>query len=105
MWNVKGQNLSMADGDYGIILPILIKGTPLTASDSVRMTIKHDKTGVVLVKEFTEIEDNTVQFKLTEEESALFHIGAYVYSLDWYHEGQWMCNIIPSAYFTVVKKI
>ena len=53
-WNVTNLNLSMAEGDYGIALPV--------------------------------------------------PVGGYVYCLDWYQNGNFMCNIIPSAQFKVVDK-
>jgi hypothetical protein len=41
---------------------------------------------------------------LTEEESALFRVGDYVYSIDWYQDGSFMGNLIKCAAFKVVEK-
>jgi hypothetical protein len=104
-WSVNGQNLAMAEGDYGIKLPVTIKGTTLGAQDSIKLTFKAAVNGEeILSKEFDGIIDNTVSLELTEEESALLPVGAYVYSLDWYQSGNFMCNIIPSASLKVVDK-
>lgn len=58
----------------------------------------------ILVKEFTNISDNQVVIQFTAEESALFPVGVYVYALDWYRDGDFMCNIIPYSSFRVVDK-
>lgn len=103
MWTVSGTNLSMAEGDWGVELPVTIDGVTFTASDSVKITIKRGST-VLVEKEYTNISDNTVKLELTEAESSLLLVGNYVYSLDWYQDGVFMCNIIPVGLFKVVDK-
>ena len=105
MWAVNGQDLKMCEGDWGVELPITITGATFSASDEVKLTIKTAVNGdVVLTKTFTNISQNTVNLELTEAESALFPVGNYVYSLDWYQSGNFMCNIITIAPFKVVEK-
>ena len=104
MWVVQGNTLSMAEGDYGIQLPITVSGTQFTLSDKIRITLKTAKNGTeILTKDYTP-QDNTVNFELTEEESELFPVGVYAYSLDWYQDGAFMCNIVTAATFKVVDK-
>lgn len=104
MWVVQGNNLSMAEDDYGIQLPIEVHGTVLTENDTIRITFKSAKNGQeILYKDYTP-QENTVTLEFTAEESALFTIGTYVYSLDWYQNGLFLCNIIPCASFKVVDK-
>lgn len=105
MWAVQGMSLQMAEGDYGIELPVTISGTTLAASDSLKFTFLTAKNGrVILEKEFTNISENTVNLELTEAETALFEPKTYVYRLDWYQDGNFMCNVIPEATFRVVDK-
>ena len=105
MWNVSGTTLIMTEGDFGIQLPVKISGATLAAGDSVKLTFKAKQNGdELLVKDFDSITDNTVELELTEAESALFPVGSYVYSLDWYQDGNFMCCIIPSATMKVVDK-
>ena len=105
MWAVQGMSIQMAEGDYGIQLPITVSGTTLTASDALKITILTAKNGrVILEKEFTDISENTANLELTEAESALFEPRVYVYRLDWYQDGQFMCNLISEAMFRVVDK-
>lgn len=95
----------MSEGDYGIKLPVTVSGTTLTASDSLRFTFKDSRNGkVLLVKEFANIEDNTVDLEFTQEESALFSFGNYVYSLDWYQDGNFQCNIVEVGILKVGDK-
>ena len=105
MWVVNGQELKMVEGDWGIQLPIVISGTTFSASDEVKFTLKKSVNGdVLLTKTFNNISQNTVNLELTEAESAALPVGKYVYVLDWYQNGAFMCNIIPTASFKVVDK-
>ena len=105
MWASIGNNLKMAEGDFGIALPITITGPTFTSSDAVKLTIKDRVNGnTILEKDFTNISQNTVSLELTSAETALLPVGNYVYSLDWYQLGQFMCNIILSAGFDVEDK-
>lgn len=104
MWRVHTNSLFMAEGDFGIQLPVLVTGTTLTNSDTLKFTFKTSQNGVeILAKEFTP-ENNEVPLEFTQEESGLFPIGKYVYSLDWYQNRLFMCNLIPCGDFTVVDK-
>ena len=105
MWDVRNSDLSMTEGDFGIILPVTINGATLEADDSIRLTIKDTQNGdAIVTKEFTAIVDNTFDFEISETETALLNGGVYVYSLDWSQNGNFMCNIIPCAKFKVVDK-
>lgn len=102
MWNVIGINLQMTEGDFGVALPITISGVTLGAQDSVRFTLKQNGE-TIITKDFTNITANTVQLTFSEIETP--RLGAYVYSLDWYQSGTFMCNIVPCAAFKVVDKV
>lgn len=105
MWNTTGLNLQMCEGDFGIDLPITISGTTFVNTDSLKLTIKDFVNGTTLIeKDYTAITNNTINLILTSSESALLPVGKYVYSLDWYQSGQFMCNIIPISSFKVVEK-
>ena len=105
MWMVSGQALKMVEKDWGIELPISVSGITFTAQDAILFTLKTEDNGdTLLEKEFTNITQNTIRLELTEEESNALKVGTYVYSLDWYQDGAFLCNIIPSAMFKVVDK-
>ena len=105
MWNVNGQNLTMVEGDWGIKLPITISGVTFAANDEAKLTIKTAVNGNELVsKTFANVEHSTVNLELTEAESAILPVGTYVYLLDWYQDGSFLCNIIPHGLFKVVDK-
>lgn len=104
-WSETGQNLSMAEGDFGIKLPITVSGITFSQSDEILLVIKTKINGEdVLTKTFSNIIENTIDLELTEAESALLAVGTYVYRLDWYQNGAFLCNIIPTAEFKVVDK-
>ena len=103
MWNVNGTMLTMAEGDWGVKLPVTVSGVTFANSDSVKIVIKSGET-TIIEKEYTSITQNTVNLELTEAESALLPVGSYVYRLDWYQDGAFMCNIIPISTFKVVDK-
>ena len=103
MWNVNGITLNMTEGDWGVKLPVTVTGVTFTANDSVRIRIQRDET-TIIEKEYTNITQNTFDLEFTEAESALLPVGSYLYSLDWYQDGAFMCNIIPSGMFLVGDK-
>ncbi len=104
MWAVKDNDIKMAEGDWGIELPITIDGITFTENDVLKFVFKDKMNGeTILEKEFAPVE-GTINLVLTEAETALFLIGTYVYSLDWYQSGAFLCNIILSAIFRVVDK-
>ena len=103
MWNVNGITLNMTEGDWGVKLPVTVTGVTFTANDSVRIKIQRDETAII-EKEYTNITNNTFDLEFTEAESALLPVGSYLYSLDWYQNGAFMCNIIPSGLFMVGDK-
>ena len=105
MWYVSENNLQMAEGDYGLKLPVTITGTTFGAGDAVKIIFKDQKNGTtILSKDYGSIQQNTVNLEFTEAETALFPVGTYVYSLDWYQGGNFMCNIIPVGTLKVVDK-
>lgn len=105
MWAVNGQDLKMCEEDWGIELPVKITGTTFSEHDEILFTLKDEMNGnTVLTKTFSNITDNTISLSLTEAESALLSIGSYYYSLDWYQDGAFMCNIVPASQFKVVDK-
>lgn len=103
MWNVNGITLNMTEGDWGVKLPVTVTGVTFTANDAVRIKIQRDET-TIIEKEYTNITQNTFDLEFTEAESALLPVGSYLYSLDWYQDGAFMCNIIPSGMFLVGDK-
>ena len=105
MWRSSGNNLSFVEGDWGIAETVNIHGIEITANDSFKFTFKDRRNGsLILEKEFTALEDKSLELVLTEQESQLFHPGSYVYSLDWYQNGMFMCNIIECGGLKVVDK-
>lgn len=105
MWDVNGLSLSMAEGDYGIALPIRIRGASFSEGDSVSMSIKTAKNGQTkLTVTFSNITGDTFDLQLTSAQSAELPVGSYVYSLDWFNNGEFLCNIVPIAVFKVVDK-
>lgn len=103
-WTVKNTTLSMAEGDWGVALPITVDEVTFTEHDVLKFTFKDQNNGTTLLtKEYTPVE-NTVNLSFTEAETALFPVGQYVYSLDWYQSGAFLCNVIPTANLKVVDK-
>lgn len=110
MWIVKSPddpNIGMAEGDYGIRLPYEVTGVTIGAGDSVDFVIKATPDGEDIVKKTYDALDivaNVIPLELTAGESALLPKGLYVYRLDWYQDGHFMCNLVPKATFKVVDK-
>ena len=105
MWTVlAGSTIQMVEGDYGLELPITVSGITLAANDEIRVKIAKGDN-VLIEKTYGEISQNTVTLMLTEAESALLPVGNYCYSLDWYQDGAFMCNVIQRNGLRVVDKL
>ena len=105
---LKGKNdkITMTEGDYGIVLPIKINGAIINNDDILKFTVKENSNKEeIFTKDFKIEQDNTLNFILTEEESKKFPPAVYVYSLDWYREGNFLCNLVKKALFEVEDKI
>ena len=100
-----GKKIIMTEGDYGLDLPIKIVGATLQSNDEIRMLIKTQRNGTVLLeKNFENIQNNTIDFSLTKEESSVFKPVNYVYVLDWYRDNEFLCNLVPDGTFKVEDK-
>jgi len=105
MWAVNGNDLKMVEGDWGVELPITINGVTFSEHDEILLTVKDKLNGsTILTKTYANITQNTITLEFTEAESALLPVGGYVYSLDWYQDGAFLCNIIPLSQIKVVEK-
>lgn len=106
MWVVNGNNIKMAEGDFGVGLPVTIDGVTFASNDEMIFVVKKNQNDAdpVFTLTFSDIVDNTIEINLTQALSDLLSVGTYVYSLDWFQDGEFMCNIIPSASFKVVDK-
>ena len=108
MWNLiteDGANISMVEGDYGIVLPIVVDGIEIDPSDSIKFTVKDGRNGTeIFNKDFTGITDNVIPLSLTSTESGYLSAGKYVYNLDWYQNSTFLCNIVNCAMLKVVDK-
>ena len=103
MWKADGNNIQMTVGDYGIKLPISVSSITVGQYDEMRFKIAN-QNAAVLELTFSNISDNTIDLELTAEQSAKLRVGSYIYSLDWYQNGSFMCNLIERALFKVVAK-
>lgn len=103
MWKAKGTEIQMDQGDFGVVLPFIVKGVTLTASDCFRFVFMSPQDGhAILQKDITDVQQNAVNFVLTEAESAMLSGGAYVYDLDWYQDSVFNCKLIQNGIFKVV---
>lgn len=105
MWACYGTTLAMTEGDFGVELPVIITGPTFTASDELRIKIVGTDGTTIIEKTYDNITNNRFSLEFTASESALLPIGKYNYSLDWYQNSVFMCNIIPSGKLEVSDKI
>ena len=104
MWVANGNDLKMAEGDWGVELPITISGVEFTANDVLKLTFKKGMNTTPILEQTYTPENNAINLVFTEAESELFTVGTYVYALDWYQDGLFLCNVIPCASLRVVDK-
>ena len=106
MWAVKGNNIEMTEGDWGVTLPITVSvGATITASDQFKLEILDGHNGnVIISKDYSNISNSTINLALTSAETAKLKPMSYVWRLDWYQAGSFLCSIVPEASFKVVDK-
>lgn len=104
MWSGDVNRLIMTEGDYGVELPVTITGVTLDANDSLRFSFVDSEGNLILEKDYSEIVDNEVALSFTEEESAQLPAGAYAYSIDWYQDSNFLCNLVVGCVLRVVDK-
>lgn len=105
MWTVKNKNIRMIEGDYGIVIAFRGKGISFSAADTVKFTFKSAVNGTsILTKQVTGLSGNIVELYFTSSETSSLPVGQYVYSMDWYRNNAFMCNLIPSGILTVEEK-
>ena len=102
-WTINGTKLTMAEGDYGVQIPITFTGGTITSSDEIMFILNSNGT-TILTKTFSNIEHNTINLEITAAETALLPVGEYSYGLDWYQNGAFMDNVIPTSQFKVIRK-
>lgn len=101
------QKIGITEGDYGKVLPLELEDldTELTSDDKFSLKIFKEIDGKPIIEQVYEnIVDNTIEFKLTKEESALLEIGSYYYDIDWYQENVFLTNIVKKKIFEVSEK-
>lgn len=108
MWNTKSKgstDITMTEGDWGVSIPIVVQGIEIDDDDSVLLTIKKTKNGkAYLEKTFTNIEANTIDLAFTESESDDLKVGSYLYTLDWYKNGEFYYCLVNNGKLKVEDK-
>ena len=99
------KKIEMTEGDFGITLPIEITDTEISSTDKfVFKLFKEINKEAIVEKVFENITDNTIELKLTEEESKKLEVGYYYYDIDWFQENTFLSNILAKKKFVVTEK-
>lgn len=106
--NEEYKTIEMIEGDYGLVLPIQLEvegEETITAEDTfvIKICQKVNETPLV-EKSYSDIQNNTIEFSLTENESEKLSVGNYLYDLDWYNGQVFLGNLIAKSKFMVKEK-
>jgi len=107
MFTEKDGKITMVEKDYGITLPIeiTIEGAEITAEDKFAINIFKEINGEALIsKTYENIQNNTIEFALTQEESNKLEVGSYFYDIDWFQENSFLGNLVKKKGFRVEEK-
>ena len=99
--------IEMVEGDWGEELPLEIETeSDITSSDKFIIEIFKDirSREPIITKNYENIQENTINFRLTQEESEKLKVGTYFYNIDWYKENSFLSNIVKSKMFKVTDK-
>ena len=106
-------NIFMSEGDYGVALPFTFSGISIAPQDELKLTIMDPKDDTTIIeKTFIPerkpinglIQNNSFNLELTLSETGLLKPGSYVYLIDWYQEGHFLCNLLPATRWVVMGK-
>ena len=105
MFSVKNKDITMIEDDYGFELPITITGTEIASDETIKMTVSDVAKEIKIEKAFTNIDNNTINFSLTQAESEkLKPTKKYTYSIDWYKGEEFLGNVVNGYEFIVEEK-
>lgn len=99
--------IEMVEGDWGEELPLEIESeSDLTKSDNFIVEIFKDVRSrePIITKKYSDIQNNTINFRLTKEDTEKLKVGTYFYNIDWYKENSFLSNIVRSKMFKVIDK-
>lgn len=99
--------IEMVEGDWGEELPLEIETeSEITASDKFVIEIFKDirSREPIITKNYENIQENTINFRLTQEDSEKLKVGTYFYNIDWYKENSFLSNVVRSKMFKVIDK-
>ena len=99
--------IEMVEGDYGLTLPITLNvdDTVFNSEDQFAIKIFKEVDGEPLVsKEYSNINNNTIEFSLTQEESNKLPKGRYYYDIDWFQGNSFLGNVVGKKVFKVLDK-
>lgn len=100
-----GTTIGMVEGDFGIVLPIEIEGIEISSNDQFAINIfEKVNENPILTKNYNNISNNAIEFKLTKEESKLLKVGSYYYDIDWFQGESFLINLTAKAKFKVLDK-
>jgi len=102
------KTLEMIEGDYGLALPFELTTDDaeiISDQDNFSVKIFKEINGQPLIeKTYSNIQNQTIEFVLTKEESNLLPVGSYYYDLDWYQGQYFLGNLVAKAVFLVKEK-
>lgn len=102
------KTLEMVEGDFGLILPIELETESqetISEIDSFSIKIfKETNSNPIVEKTYNNIQNQTIEFELTQQESSSLPVGTYYYDLDWFQGQNFLGNIVANAIFQVKEK-
>ena len=91
------------NGDYGIGVAIKIQNFEFLEGDTLIFTIRRRNLDreVILQKEFSEFNENSVLLLITEQDAELLKEAIYSYELEIYRNGSFLLTITQNQDFIV----
>ena len=88
--------IEMVEGDWGEELPLEIESeSEITSSDKFIIEIFKDVRSrePIITKKYSDIKENTINFRLTQEESEKLKVGTYYYNNGCTYQGEYRDDI------------
>ncbi len=102
MFKVNSKNITMYEGDYGERLPIRIVQGEILSGDVLKFIIQ-DYGRKNIIEKVVDVNEESFDFFLTEQETTLLPEGKYLWGLKQYREGLLIDTLTANNTFEVIR--
>ena len=104
MIETQNQSISMVEGEFGEALEINFTDMSFSSRDTLALRIFKTKGTTIIEKTYSDVSNNQIILRLTQQESNKLSPGEYRYEIDWYQDGFFQITLLRNKLFRVLEK-